>query len=337
MKIVLRMIHQPGIGLTHRISHSLIGEVPPFLAFHPCDFTRIEVSGISKTYSGKTLALSDVSFRLDHNGIFSLIGENGAGKTTLVRILSTQLMPSSGTASIDGIDVVREPGKIRERIAAVPQEARAVPWMTPVQTITSYLMYRGYTHSSSRQIALDTLRKLGMEKIEDKKNRNLSGGQKRKVLVATVLSSEAELIFLDEPSTGLDYISRKELWSLFISMKRERSIVLTTHYLEEAEELADMIGMLNHGKMAAFGSMRDLRKVTRFPYSIKVFSPDFEIDGGVGRVTHLSDGTTQVFTYESEVFSVVSSLITRKTRFTVQEVSLNNIFENIIYGSEGND
>ncbi len=104
-------------------------------------------------------------------------------------------------------------------VAAVPQEARAVPWMTPVQTITSYLMYRGYTHSNARQISLDTLRRLGMEKLEDQKNRNLSGGQKRKVLVATVLSSEAELIFLDEPSTGLDYLSRKELWSLFTSMK----------------------------------------------------------------------------------------------------------------------
>ena len=161
-------------------------------------------------------------------------------------------MPTSGSATIDGLDVVTQAGKIRENIAAVPQEARAVPWMTPVQTITSYLMYRGYTHSNARQIALDTLRKLGMEKIEDQKNRNLSGGQKRKVLVATVLSSEAQLIFLDEPSTGLDYLSRKELWSLFTSMKRERSIVLTTHYLGEAEELADLIAMLNRGRLAAF-------------------------------------------------------------------------------------
>ena len=274
---------------------------------------------------------------MEHNGIFSLIGENGAGKTTLVRILSTQLMPTSGSATIDGFDVVTQAKKIRENIAAVPQEARAVPWMTPVQTITSYLMYRGYTHSNARQIALDTLRKLGMERIEDQKNRNLSGGQKRKVLVATVLSSEAQLIFLDEPSTGLDYLARKELWSLFTSMKKERTIVLTTHYLEEAEELADLIAMLNRGRLAAFGTMNDLRKMAKYPYSIKVALPDFEFNDGSGLTVHLQDGTTQIFTYESEVYSIINSLISRKVRFTVQEISLNTIFENIVYGGSKND
>ena len=246
-------------------------------------------------------------------------------------------MPTSGSATIDGLDVVTQASKIRENIAAVPQEARAVPWMTPVQTITSYLMYRGYTHSNAREIALDTLRKLGMEKIEDQKNRNLSGGQKRKVLVATVLSSEAQLIFLDEPSTGLDYLSRKELWSLFTSMKRERSIVLTTHYLEEAEELADLIAMLNRGRLAAFGTMNDLRKMAKYPYSVRVALPDFDINDGAGMTIHLPDGTTQIFTFESEVFSIVNSLLSRKIKFTVQEISLNTIFENIVYGgAKGN-
>ena len=94
---------------------------------------RLEVSGIFKTYDGKVPALTDVSFSLEENGIFSLIGENGAGKTTLVRILSTQLLPTSGTATIDDVDVVSRPKEIRERIAAVPQEARAVPWMTPTR------------------------------------------------------------------------------------------------------------------------------------------------------------------------------------------------------------
>ncbi len=242
------------------------------------------------------------------------------------------MTPSSGNALINGLDVVSQAKQIRELVAAVPQEARAVPWMTPAQTITSYLMYRGYTHSNARQIALDTLRKLGMEKLEGQKNRNLSGGQKRKVLVATVLSSEAELIFLDEPSTGLDYLSRKELWSLFTSMKKERTIVLTTHYLEEAEELADMIGMLNRGKLAAFGTMQELRKVMRYPYNIKVYSKDFEIDLEKGDFVHLPEGVTQIYTHESEVYGIINSLISRKIKFTVQEVSLNTIFENVVYG-----
>ncbi len=293
---------------------------------------QLEATSIFKTYEKRVPALVDISFHLDQKGIFSLIGENGAGKTTLVRILCTQLLPTSGSAMIDGLDVVLDAKQIRERIAAVPQEARAVPWMTPVQTITAYLMYRGYTHADAVQRAIDTIRKLGMEKIENQKNRKLSGGQKRKVLVATVLASEADIIFLDEPSTGLDYISRKELWGLFTSMKSERSIILTTHYLEEAEELATSIAILNKGKLVGFGSMEDLRKLSKYPYSIKVSSPNFEFDEDTGEAIHLPDGVTQIFTYESNVHKLVNNLISRGLRFSVQEISLNTIFENIIYG-----
>lgn len=293
---------------------------------------KIEVERISKIYSGGTKALDGVTFNLDHNGIFSLIGQNGAGKTTLVRILSTQLMPTSGTARIDGLDVVSDAREIREKIAAVPQEARAVPWMTPIQTVTSYLMWRGYTHSESKSMALDTVRKFGMEGYENEKNRKLSGGQKRKVLVATVLASEADLIFLDEPTTGLDFISRKALWNVFSSMKMDRSILLTTHYLEEAESLADHIGVLNRGRLVGFGTLEELRKLTSYPLTITVSSPDFQVPASTGKITKLSGGETQIFTYEDEVFELVNALISRKIRFTVQECSLNSIFEMLVYG-----
>lgn len=295
---------------------------------------KIEVNGLSKTYAGGTRALDGITFSLNNNGIFSLIGQNGAGKTTLVRILSTQLLPSSGSASVDDWDVVDQAREIREKIAAVPQEGRAVPWMTPIQTVTSYLMWRGYTHSDSRSIARDTLRKLGMENDENKKNRNLSGGQKRKVLVATALASEAELIFLDEPTTGLDFLSRKELWKIFSSMRRDRSIVLTTHYLEEAQELADHICVLKNGTMVGFGTLKELRSLTKYPFTIKVNSPDLDIPSEAGKVMKLTSGETQVLTYEDEVYTLVNLLMSMRLRFTVQESSLNTIFESLVYGGE---
>ncbi len=292
---------------------------------------NILANNLSKVYSEGNLALDGVTFDLEHRGIFSLIGQNGAGKTTLVRILSTQLMPTSGTAAIDELDVVRDAVKIRERIAAVPQEARAVPWMTPSQTVTAYLMWRGYSHSDSRQMARDAIRKFGMEGFEDVKNRKLSGGQKRKVLVSSVLSCEADLIFLDEPTTGLDYISRKELWNILASLRHDRSIVLTTHYLEEAEVLGDHIGVLKDGRMVGFGTLQELRKITKYPLGIRIFDGSYDVSSVRGKAV-MMDGSVQVFTTEDEVFSIVNDLITKRIMFTVQETSLNTIFETLVYG-----
>lgn len=276
-------------------------------------------------------------YNFNLNGIFSLIGKNGAGKTTLIRILSTQLLPSSGEASIDGLDVVDQAGEIREMIAAVPQEARAVPWMTPLQTLTSYLMWRGYTHSRSIEMGKDVLRMLGMEEQENLKNRNLSGGQKRKVLVATALASEASLIFLDEPTTGLDFISRKELWNVLVTMKQNRLIILTTHYLEEAEELGDLVGIMNAGKMVGFGTLDQLRRMAKFPLGIRIFSPDFKVPDHIGEVEQISNNEFQVYTTEDRAYSLVNDLLSKHVKFTVQEISLNTIFESVVHGSEADE
>lgn len=294
----------------------------------------INATRLSKTYSAGNLALDEVSFNFNRNGIFSLIGKNGAGKTTLIRVLSTQLMPSAGRASINGFDIVDQARDIREIIAAVPQEARAVPWMTPLQTITSYLMWRGYTHSTSMNMGRDILRTLGMERQENLKNRNLSGGQKRKVLVATALVSEAKVIFLDEPTTGLDFISRKELWNILTSLKRDRLIVLTTHYLEEAEELGDIIGVMDHGRIVAFGSLNKLRKMTRYPLGIRIFSSDYAIPDNVGEVKKLSEKEVQVYTSEEDAYNLVNDLLSKRIKFTVQQISLNTIFETLVNGDE---
>jgi len=298
---------------------------------------NISVAGISKTYPAGNMALDGVTFDFNLNGIFSLIGKNGAGKTTLIRILSTQLLPTSGKASVNGLDVVNQAREIRELVAAVPQEARAVPWMTPLQTLTSYLMWRGYTHSRSMDMGKDVLRMLGMEKQENLKNRNLSGGQKRKVLVATALASEATLIFMDEPTTGLDFISRKELWDVLVSMKRNRLIILTTHYLEEAEELGDLIGIMNAGKMVGFGSLDELRGRVKFPLGIKIFNQGYKVPDHIGDVEQLSSNELQVYTTEEGAYGLVNDLLAKHIKFTVQEISLNTIFESVVNGSESGE
>src|SRR5487761_205886 len=141
--------------------------------------------------------------------------------------------------------------------------------MTPLQTVSSYLLWRGFTYSYAKQRAMETLERLGLGSSAKRLNRTLSGGNRRKVLVATVLASEAEIIFLDEPTTGLDPISRKEFWDLLKEIGRERFTFLTTHYLEEAEALADSIGILDRGKLIRIGSLDQLRQSVNYNYSMK--------------------------------------------------------------------
>ena len=136
--------------------------------------------------------MSSVSFSIPTHGIFAIIGRNGAGKTTLARILSTLLEPSSGRASIDGLDVMADANRLRNRIAVVPQEGRTVYWMTPVQTVSTYLMWRGVGYNDSMRRAREAVVQVGMGEQADRLNRTLSGGMKRKVLVAMVLVSDAQ-------------------------------------------------------------------------------------------------------------------------------------------------
>ncbi|MEM3711581.1 MAG: ABC transporter ATP-binding protein, partial [Thermoprotei archaeon] len=270
-------------------------------------------------------------------GIFSLIGRNGAGKTTLVRILSTQLLPTSGRAEIDGFDVVEDAKKLRSRIAIVPQEARTVPWMTPKQTIVSYLMWRGYNHSEAGELAVEALAKLGIEKERDTLTRNLSGGTKRKVLVATVLASEADIVFLDEPTTGLDPISRRELWDYLLRLGRERFTILTTHYLEEAERLADRIGILDKGRLVGIGTLEELRWRVKYQYSVRVERMPQLVVGVSGEVAKSKDGSVQILTSEDEALRLTRLLFENGQKFSVSPVGLDEIFFHLVHKENGVD
>jgi len=284
---------------------------------------------LTKIYgNSRSKALDSLSFSLTSHGIFVLIGRNGSGKTTLVRILATELEPTSGTATINGIDVVKEARRLREKIAIVPQEARPIPWMTPMQTVMSYLLWRGFSYGEAKRRASQALEKLELGGSLNALTRKLSGGMKRKVMAATVLSSEAEVIFLDEPTTGLDPISRREFWGTLKEIGKERFTFLTTHYLEEAEQLADQIGILDHGRLIRIGTLEELRKSVNFNYSIKLLSkpastlPTLE----KGEVVTGTDGNVRILTVEEEAFRLSGELARDRFKFTINPVSLDDIF-----------
>ncbi len=281
---------------------------------------------LTKVYGGSVHALDRISFSVPAEGIFALIGRNGAGKTTLARILATELMPTSGAASLRGMDIVNDAGRIREMIAVLPQESRAIPWLTPKQAIITYLMYRGVGYGEARAKASESLAEIGMEKYGDRLNRKLSGGQKRKVLVAMVLASDAPIIFVDEPTTGLDPISRAELWSIFKKLKKNHFIFLTTHYLEEAERLADRIGVLHEGRLKEIGTLEEIRKKTKYQYSIRVLQKGKMPGIKEGEQIVGDDGCIQIMTTEKEADLISTKLIQEKTRFSINPVSLEDVF-----------
>ena len=290
---------------------------------------------LTKVYSGSKgrKALDEVSFNIPSSGVFSLIGMNGAGKTTLVRILATQLQPSSGRASVNGFDVMKDASRLRDRIACVPQEARTAPFMTPKETVLSYLLWRGMGYGEASKKAVEALAKVGLADQVDVVNRKLSGGTRRKVLVATVLSSGADVIFLDEPTTGLDPISRRELWKLLTSLAKDRFVILTTHYLEEAEQLANTIGILHRGKLIGLGTLDQLRASVRFEYSLMMPSAQDVPSVRDGEVTVGVAGQTQILTNELEAREISKSLLEKGTKFSMSRISLDDVFFRLVHGA----
>ena len=291
---------------------------------------KFTISNLSKRYddkNGKKLtALKNVSLNLDVHGIFTLIGRNGAGKTTFIRILSTELSPSSGNVYIDGVDVVKNPKEIRNNIAVIPQEAQLIPWMTARENIYAYLLWRGFNFKEAKEKTNAIIARFKLEKYADKLPRKLSGGTKRKVLVALVISSNAKIIFLDEPTTGLDPISRRELWNILNELKEEHIVILTTHYLEEAEELSDYIAILNKGKLVKIGTINTIRDEVGYPYAIKIFGGFDNKTKLHGKVVKKSDGTLQVFSDEKSANNLAKKLIKKRIKFSINPTSLEDIF-----------
>ncbi len=292
---------------------------------------------LTKSYGTQKLALKSVSFTASTKGILTLIGRNGAGKSTLTRILATLLEPTSGRAEIDGLDVMKDARKLRERIAVVPQEGRAVAWVTPMQTVSTYLMWRGYSYGESRKRAMEALSRVGLEKHADRLNRMLSGGMKRKVLLSMVLASEADIVFLDEPSTGLDPISRRELWEVLISLGQERFVFLTTHYLEEAEQVSDRIAILEDGKLLSIGTLEGLRKEMKYGFSLVFPKEEMLPSKFVGEKYVRRDGKTQIFTSEEEALAMARGLSEARARFSLNPVTLDDIFNFVVAREKGRE
>jgi ABC-2 type transport system ATP-binding protein len=290
----------------------------------------IETIELSKNYKGSSIpAINNISIKVETGQVFTLLGRNGAGKTTFVRICATQLMPTTGSVYVVGYDVINEATKIRKLISIVPQEGRPLRALTPWDHVCNWLQIRGESKDKAKEKTEQILKELELYEVRDRPAMNLSGGMKQKVLVAMALATDAYLLFLDEPTIGLDPVSRRQVWSSIKAWKNKgKSILLTTHYMDEAEMLSDRIAIVDKGQIIAQGTMQNLRKI--IPQNIRVDVAKDGIDIGMlksyGSVIDTGTGTVRLFIYESQVKELSEFAVKKNLSFTVSPITLDDVF-----------
>jgi len=221
----------------------------------------VEAEDLEKIYPGGVRALNGVSFKVYRGEIYSILGPNGAGKTTTMKIIATLLKPTSGRATVMGIDVASEPEKVRKIIGYVPQDLSADDELTGLENVALQARLYGIPKGEARRRSLELLEMVGLKDAANRMVRSYSGGMRRRLELAMGLVNEPELLILDEPTLGLDVQSRLGLWEYIRRLKRERglTILMTTHYMDEADRLSDRIAIIDRGKIAAEGTPEELK------------------------------------------------------------------------------
>jgi len=262
----------------------------------------ISVKSLRKTYGGGFQALKGVDLEIRKGEIFALLGPNGAGKTTLISILCGLVNPTSGTVLAAGHDVVRDYRAARSKIGLVPQELFTDVFETVWATVS---FSRGLFGRPPDPDHIErVLRSLSLWDKKDTKVMALSGGMKRRVLIAKALSHEPEILFLDEPTAGVDVELRRDMWQMVRGL-RERgvTIILTTHYIEEAEEMADRIGVINHGEIILVEDKNVLmRKLGKKQLTLSLRQPLTAVPAGLGAydLALAADGAELVYTFDAQ-------------------------------------
>jgi ABC-2 type transport system ATP-binding protein len=300
----------------------------------------LTVTGLSKTYATGFNALKNVSLEIRKGEIFALLGPNGAGKTTLINIICGIVRYSNGTITADGFDISRDFRQARSRIGLVPQEL-ATDMFETVWNTTQYS--RGlFGKPRSPEFVEKVLRDLSLWDKKDSKIMTLSGGMKRRVMIAKALSHEPTILFLDEPTAGVDVELRRDMWQMVRGL-RERgvTIILTTHYIEEAEEMADRIGVINKGELIVVEEKHALmRKLGKKQLTLHLQHALTSIPAALAGLPLelVKDGTELIYTFDTQAAETgIASLLRKLNEQGIEfkdlhtaESSLEDIFVNLV-------
>jgi ABC-2 type transport system ATP-binding protein len=220
----------------------------------------IEVESLTKRF-GDFVAVDAINFSVKHGEIFGLLGPNGAGKSTLIRMLTTLVPPTSGVARVNGFDIVKQANDVRQSIGVIPQAMTSDLDLSAVENMSIFAKLYGIPREKRQRIIKQLLKEVDLEQWADKQVKMFSGGMRRRLEIARGLVHEPKLFFLDEPTTGLDPVSRVAVWEMISRLKKERdlTVLVTTHYMDEADKLCDRIAIVDHGKLVALDSPLKLK------------------------------------------------------------------------------
>ncbi len=302
----------------------------------------ISIQNLTKSYSSGVHALQSTSLDIQRGEIFALLGPNGAGKTTLINIVCGIVTPTSGRVTADGHDIIRDYKAARAQIGLVPQELTTDTFETVWATTT---FSRGlFGRPPNPALVEKVLRDLSLWDKRDAKIITLSGGMKRRVMIAKALAHEPRILFLDEPTAGVDVELRRDMWALVRGM-RERgvTIILTTHYIEEAEEMADRVGVINKGRLILVEEKTALmKKLGKRTLTLHLQEPLKELPSSLASLPLAlkSDGNDLEYTFDAHAHSGIPELLRRlgelgigfKDLYT-RESSLEDIFVNLVHNS----
>ena len=221
----------------------------------------IVVTGLSKQYPDKT-AVDNISFSVDKGSIFSLLGVNGAGKTTTIKMLCGLTRPTGGEAYVLSHDIHTELGEVKKLVNISPQDTSVASRLTVRENLEFIAGIYGADRKKQREKADEMIQYFHLQEVADRRAKVLSGGWQRKLSIAMALITDPQIIFLDEPTLGLDVLARRELWEVIRRMKEKITIILTTHYMEEAESLSDKVAVMVDGQIKAMGSVEELKEQT---------------------------------------------------------------------------
>ena len=288
-------------GVPDPAAHSRTVErfrVPPVQA----SSSAISVEGLNKTYASGFTALKDVHLDIEHGEIFALLGPNGAGKTTLINIICGIVNPTSGQVTVNGHDIVRDFRAARSLIGLVPQDL-ATDTFEPVRTTVAFS--RGLFGKSPNPAHIEkVLRSLSLWDKRDERIMSLSGGMKRRVLIAKALAHEPRILFLDEPTAGVDVELRQDMWQIVRDLRAAGvTIILTTHYIEEAEEMADRVGVINHGELILVQEKEELmRSLGKKQLVLQLQEPLQEVPARLAKygLELAAEGHELIYTYDTQ-------------------------------------